>query len=58
MDYSKVADSIAETIAKSTEPLAPIQRQVLAGAVAVWIEKAIKNERTRCIKQFKEILDR
>lgn len=42
MDYSEAAKSVAETIAKGSKPLTEAQRLVMAGAMAVWLEKARK----------------
>lgn len=48
MDYSEIADSIAKTIAAAATPLTQTQKIVMAGAVAVWIEKAVELEREAC----------
>jgi len=40
MDYAEAANSVAETIAKGSKPLTEAQRIVMAGAMAVWLEKA------------------
>ena len=43
MDYSKAADAVAETIAKCGKPLTDDQKMLMAGAMAVWMEKARKD---------------
>jgi hypothetical protein len=43
MDYSAAVNSVAETIAKGSKPLTEAQRRVMAGAMAVWLEKARKD---------------
>lgn len=39
LDYSQITASIAETIAKVAKPLTRAQRDGLAPALAVWMEK-------------------
>ena len=48
MDYSEIADSIAKTIDAAATPLTQTQKTLLAGAVAVWIEKSVELEREAC----------
>lgn len=43
MDYSKATEAIAGTIAKVSKPLTESQKMVMAGAIAVWMDKA-RNE--------------
>ena len=50
MDYARIIDSITETIAKVAEPLTEEQRLALIGAVAVWLEKMVMEEREACAK--------
>lgn len=45
VDYNKVIESIASTLEKLGSPLSEDQRIVMAGAVAVWIEKAKADQR-------------
>jgi len=40
MDYSKAAELVADTIAKGSTPLTKEQKILMAGAMAVWLEKA------------------
>jgi hypothetical protein len=42
MDYSEAANSVAETIAKGSKPLTEAQKMLMAGAMAVWMDKARK----------------
>lgn len=39
IDYSTIANSIANTIAKGGKPLTETQRPLLVGALAVWLDK-------------------
>lgn len=39
LDYSQIADSIADTIAKGSKALTTNQKLCLAGSVAVWLDK-------------------
>lgn len=45
MDHSEVAASIADTIAKGSKKLTEDQRLLMAGALAVWLEKAQEEAR-------------
>lgn len=42
MDYVKVADLVAETIAKSSTALTEEQKLVLVGSLDIWLDKARK----------------
>lgn len=48
-NYAEIANSIADTIAKCSKPLSESQRLVLAGSVAVWMDKVrgMTEERAR-----------
>lgn len=45
MDYSKAINSVADTISKASKPLSEAQKMLMAGAMAVWLEKAATDER-------------
>jgi len=51
VDYAEITDKICATIAKVAKPLTQTQRIALAGALAVWMEKAIASTRAKRIER-------
>ena len=46
MDYAKAIKSVADVIAKGSKPLTEAQEMLMAGAMAVFLEKAGQNRRS------------
>lgn len=56
MDYSKAIDSVADTLNRAGNPMTEAQKMLMAGAMAVWLDKAVTEERESCAVECERMM--